>query len=150
MAHESALADFDVDWIYGTVSCWLWMNSEYVAVGWCLNLDVSLLGVRRVMTQSQLHTRPLLKNTTTAMMAHGIRFHVHWSWCWLNILYEMKWSCVGFGRAASTLVLVHVWIRCVLRGILCTMTPCQLHTRLLFEHTTMAMAHDTQLCTDVD
>ena len=33
----------DIDWIYGTVSCWLWTNRWYVGIVVCLNLNVSLI-----------------------------------------------------------------------------------------------------------
>ena len=39
-------ACIDVDWIYGYVSFWLWTNRQYVNIGACLNLNVSLFVVR--------------------------------------------------------------------------------------------------------
>ena len=41
----------DVDWINGTVSCWLWTNRKYVGIGVYLNLNVSLLCIRCTTTQ---------------------------------------------------------------------------------------------------
>ena len=83
-------AGVDVDWIYGTLLCWLWTNSEYVGTGACLNLNAPLLASCNdapCVTQSQLHTRLLFKHTTTAT-AHETRLYACWFWCWLNILYE--------------------------------------------------------------
>ena len=37
---------FDVDWIYGTVSCWLWTNRKYVGIDIVFYLNVSLLDIR--------------------------------------------------------------------------------------------------------
>ena len=80
-----APADDNVDWIHGTISCWLWTNRRSVGIGACSNLNVLLLDVWCTMTQSQLHTRLLFKHTTTAMMAHDTRFYTRSCWCWLNI-----------------------------------------------------------------
>ena len=50
----------DVYLIYGTLSCWIRTTSEYVGIGVCLNLNVSLLGVPYTMIPSQLHIFLLL------------------------------------------------------------------------------------------
>ena len=60
-------ADVNADFIYGTVSRWLWMDSGYVSIGAYLDLNVSLLGVRCTMTPSQLNTRLLFKYITKTM-----------------------------------------------------------------------------------
>ena len=103
--------DVDVNWIQilricGMVSCWFWTNRMYVGIGACLNLNLSLPGVRCAMIRSQLHTQLLFKRTTRRWhMAHDSThadFDVDWIYgtvsCWL-------WM------AASTSVLVHVWIQ---------------------------------------
>ena len=68
-------ADVDVDWIYGTVSYWLWTNREYVGIGACLNLNVSLLGIRCTM------------NNTTAI-THSPVIQLQWQW-----QMTPRWCC---------------------------------------------------------
>ena len=80
-------ADVDVDWMCATVSFWLCMNRAYVA---CLNLKVSLLGIRFIMKPSQLHT-PLLFNYNDNASC----------WWWL--------SCRCWPTGGTSLF-VHVWI----------------------------------------
>ena len=51
-------AGVDVNSIwYGTVSCWLWTDRQYVGVFTCLNLNVSLLGIRCAKASSYLYAR---------------------------------------------------------------------------------------------
>ena len=104
MTHGSVLIWCELK-TYITVLCWLWTNRvhQYVGIGWCLNLNVSLLSVRCTMARSQLYTQLLFKHTTT------------WDTTLLTLilmLIEYMERCrVGFGHTAGTLLLVHVWIR---------------------------------------
>ena len=82
--------------IYGMVPCRLWTNRKYVDISVCLNLNVSLFGVWRTMTPSQLHAYLLFKYMTTAMaMTHGFVL--------MLILVEyMERYLVDFARKACT------------------------------------------------
>ena len=67
------------------------------------------------------------------------------------ILRIMERYRVVFGRAESALILVHVWIwMChYLAHDTQFMTPLlELHTCLLFKHTTTAVAYGTRVCAD--
>ena len=114
------------------VHVWIWMC-------YCL------LGVPCTMTRSvtfayssAIHTH---NGDGTWHMAHG-------SVLILMLIEYMNRCRVGFWRTERTLVLVHVWIwmchYCF--GIRCTMTPSQLHARLLFNYNGI----DVRLCADVD
>ena len=94
----------DVDCIYGTVSWWFWMNSAYVGIWACLNLNESLFGVWCTMTWSQLHTRLSFKYTTMTMiygcalilveyMQRSRDATVPW-WLWANRRYVGKHWCM--------------------------------------------------------
>ena len=127
----------NVDWIYGTVSCWLWTNSKYVGICACLNLTVSLLGMMHyydtiviayspAIHQLQWHNTALRWCWLNVCNGIALAFNdqrVRWYWCkskfeYFIILYTMHHDMieymeryrVGFGRTESTLVLVHVWI----------------------------------------
>ena len=109
----------DVDADYGTVSFWLWTNSGYVDIGACLNLNVSLLGIRCTMTPIQFNARVLCKYGT-------MRNIIVW--------YTMHHDTIAI--APSTAIHLHYND---------TMTWSQSHTRLLFIYTIMAMAHGSAL-----
>ena len=85
--------------IWNDIVLFFWTNRKYVVIGACLNLNVSLLGVRCTLTHSQLHNRLLLKYTAMVMMAYGAA---------LILLEYMERRYVDFERTESTLVLVHV------------------------------------------
>ena len=127
----------DVGWIYETVLCWIRTDREYVVrIGVCLNLNVSLLGIRYVMKPSQLYTR--LPST-----------QIHYNDIDLWLCGDVGWTYqtvyrVGFGRTESTLVFGHVWIR---------MCHCLVYAAPWHDHnwtldcysTTMAIAHRSAL-----
>ena len=82
--------DINVDWICGTVSCWLWTNSKYVGIGACLNSNLSLLCVRWTTRPSLLHTRFLFNDNVTWLCAY---VDIDWMyetvsyWLWTNRQY---------------------------------------------------------------
>ena len=71
--HMTRRADVDVDWMYGTVTCWLWMNRKYVGIGARLNFNVSLLGIHTC-----IHTCLLFNYN-----CNGVQTPLRW--CWRNI-----------------------------------------------------------------
>ena len=130
--------------MYGTVSCWLWTNREYVGIGVCLNLIVSLFF--DTTTSADLHTCMLSKYTTMAK-THG----------WLCVDVDNDWmygtvSCWLRTSRAYVAISTCLNLNVLLLGIQCTMTTWQLQTPLLFQnliltkpqpYTTMTMAHDS-------
>ena len=121
--------------IYGTVSCWLWMNRAYVGIGACLNLNVPwhnhncIIGYYSNTLQRRWHTA---HDSAVILMHVGWIYYITVScWLWMNREY------VGIGAYLLSLLRVS-----------CTMTRSQLHNRLLFKYTTMAMAHGTKICAD--
>ena len=121
----------DIDWIYATVSCWLWTNSWYVGISVCLN--VSLIGIRCTMTPAHLHTRLLFNYNDNDIR---LCFDIDWIYatvsCWL-------WTSREY-------VGISVCLNVSLIGIRCTMAQAYLHTRLLFN----CNDNDIRLCVDVD
>ena len=95
-----------IDWIYATVSCWRWTNSQYVGIRACLNLNVSLLGIRCTMTPSQLHTRLLFNY-------NDIRTCADVNWIWNGIVLaldeqEVRWYwCIFEFECLIALYTVH-------------------------------------------
>ena len=69
----------DVDWIYGTVPCSLWMHSLYVGIGGCLNLNVSLLGTQCTMYDT-MH-----RNCTLVCYSNTRQWYTAVRWCWSHI-----------------------------------------------------------------
>ena len=129
--------------MYGTVSCWLWSNSQYVVIGVGFNLNELLFVVRYTMTPSQFRNHILLNynHNYTRLVAD---FDVDWMYgtklCWLctNSKY------VGIGACLISVSLgSSYFVKEILR---CTMTQWQINTRILFNYN----CNDTWFCTDVD
>ena len=89
----------DVDWMYATVSCRLWLNRKYVVIGACVNLNVQLPGIRYTMQHE----------STIIALSPVIQTHYNGTVLML-IEYIMGRYRVRFGRTGSTLVSVYVWI----------------------------------------
>ena len=64
--HNDVRLCADIDCMYATVSCCLWMNRKYVGIGACLNLNVSLLG--------------MINHDTIAIQLQ-LRWHMALHWC---------------------------------------------------------------------
>ena len=80
--------DLNDDWIYETISCSVWTNRPYVGISACLNLDVTLLGIRCTATPSQLHTCMLYSNTRQWQWQMALR----WCKCWLDIWNDILFA----------------------------------------------------------
>ena len=124
----------DVDWIYGTESCWLWTNRKYVVIGACLNLnDVSLLVIRCILTQNEhslgcndddicrrgdVHVDQMCNGIVPALDEQTVRR----CWCLFEFECVIAWYTMHY------------------------ITPPQLHTPLIFNYN----GNDLWLCADVD
>ena len=86
----------DVDWIYGTVSCWFWTNRRYVGISTCLNLLECLITWYTVYDA-----------LPTIVKSPAIQ--LQWQWYTygsaLMLTQYMERYHVGFGRTGRTLVL---------------------------------------------
>ena len=128
MPYGSALAVMVMKYIYDTVLRWFWTNRRCVGIDACLNSLNLLLDAWCTIKRPQLHTCLLFKYTKMAM--------THFSVSILMLIeYMERYRVIGHWAnrkyvAIGARLHLHLW----LLDIRWTMTPLQLHTRLLYDN----------------
>ena len=128
---------------YETVLCWLWTKSRYVGISTCLNLSVSILGIRYTMHYDTI----IIPRSPAIQLLFQCHMGRRWCLCWLNV------------RNGIMLAFDEQWVRwylCMFE-FECVITWCTIHherhdcdcTLACYYSTTMAMTN-IRLCADVD
>ena len=139
----------DVDWMHGTVYILLALDEKRVRWYYCMfKLTVPL-----IVWYTMHYDTMQLNSPATQLQRQWWYTDAHRMMLML-ILIEYNTGMgryhVGFGRTGCTLILlqVSIWIwHCLTEEFLrCTITPSQLHTRVLFNYN----GNDIRLCADVD
>ena len=90
----------DAAWTYGIVLCRFWTNRSYVDFNACLNLTMSLLGIRYTMQNDRIN----IARSPAIQLHLQYRLSRRWCgcWCWLN-----AWNGIGIMSALNKRYHVH-------------------------------------------